>query len=213
MSKQRNEIKERVRHEIELQLDSFLAGFGFSRRKKSMFYSRKLPGGFQKIEFAIESRPLDNRNAAGVIYPFLEVGIDTVEKQLAEMLGDELSLLIPQPGVTLRQPIATTSAKAERGRWFLYQPDSVPSAVAQVKEFLQKWTLPFLDEHTSVADICTAYDRDDQRIEHEHRLRVVSAMLLIGRTADAIEVAEYRFGKAGSRKRHQRVFDYLATRS
>ncbi|MEI9986271.1 MAG: hypothetical protein WDN69_25740 [Aliidongia sp.] len=152
MSKQRNEIKECVRREIELQLDSFLAGFGFIRRKKSMFYGRKLSEYFQRIEFSIESRPLDNRNAAGVIYPFLEVGVDTVEKQLADMLGDELSVLIAQPGVTLRQPIEITSAKAERGRWFLYQPDSVPGAVAQAKKFLTKWTLPFLDEHTCVAD-------------------------------------------------------------
>jgi hypothetical protein len=138
----------------------------------------------------------------------LEVSIDTVDKLALEMVGGDVSLLSGLPGSTLREPIEFTSAKAMHARWFIFQPDSVPGVVVEVRSFLQQWTLPFLDLYSTPAGICDAYDRGDARVVTSN-VRVVAAMVLCGRTADAIGVMERWFGKPGPRKRYKRVFDYL----
>jgi hypothetical protein len=84
-----------------------------------------------------------------------------------------------------------------------------------MKSFLQRWTLPFLDTYSAPRGICDAYERDDARVINDlsQKLRVVAAMVLCGRSDDAVGVMEKWFGKPGPRKRYQRVFDYLSAKN
>ena len=132
-----------------------------------------------------------------------------------EMVGGDRELS-GAPDVTLWESIAFTSGNKGLGaRWFIYQADSVPGVIGEMKEFLQKWTIPFLDRYTTPAEVCAAYDRDDGRIcaGLPQPLRVVAAMLLCGRDADALQVMERWFGKLGPRRQYHRVFEYLEARN
>lgn len=215
MNSMKAEIEACLRANLETGLDAPLASLGFSRRTTGLSYSRRLADAAQKIEVAVEIHPADRPDSAAAIYPWLSVSIDAVEKLVLEMVGGDVSLLSGLPGGTLREPIEFTSAKAAHARWFVFQPDSVPGIVDEMKLFLQQWTLPFLDRYSTPADICEMYDRGDARVMNDlaQKLRVAAAMVLCGRTADAIGVMDRWFGKPGPRKRYQRVFDHLAANS
>lgn len=209
------EIEAALRHNLETSLDEAIALFEFDRRENALVYIRKLPGAVQKIEIAIEFHPADRPDSVAAIYPWLSVSIDAVEMLVFEMTGGHDALLVGPSGTTVRQPIEFTSAKEASGRWFIYQPDSIARIVAELRSFLELWTVPFLDLYSTPAGICRAYDQGDERVTNQssQKIRVVAAMMLCGRTADALGVMERWFGRPGSRKRYQRVFEYLESRS
>lgn len=209
-----NDIKERLRADLERGLDAWLLESAFARRKNALIYTRELAESIQKIEVAVEIHPKDRPDSAAAVYPWLEVSITAVDKLVLEMVGGDMSLLPGLPGGTLREPVEFTSAKAAHARWFIFKPDSVSGAVSEMKSFLQQWTLPFLDFYSTPAGICEAYDRGDARVINDlaQKLRVAAAMLLCGRAADAVGVMDRWFGKPGPRKQYQRVFDYLTAK-
>lgn len=215
MSPQRAEIEACVRQWLEDLVDETLVTAGFRRTRKSLIYSREVGEAVQKIDVAIEHHPKDGPDSAAAISPDLEVRMDSVNSLVMEMV-DRDPTLNAAPGITLREPIAFTSGNKGLGaRWFIYQPDSVPGVIAEMKAFLQKWTIPFLDSYTTPAQICKAYDRGDGRVLPGLRqwLRVVAAMLLCGRNGDALSVMERHFGKLGPRRQYHRVFEYLEARN
>ncbi len=215
MKSMKAEIKECLCVNLEKELDSWLLQSGFARRKNTLVYTRELADARQRIEIAMEIHPADRPDSAAAVYPWLDISMDTVDKLVVEMIGGDLSLLPGLPGGTLREPIEFTSAKAAHARWFIFQPDSVPSVVREMKSFLQRWTLPFLDAYSTPRGICDAYERGDARVLNDLNqvLRVVAAMVLSGRNDDAVGAMEKWFGKPGPRKRYQRVFDYLTARN
>jgi hypothetical protein len=197
-------------------MDETLTASGFRRARNSVIYSRRIGEAVQKIDVAIQHRPKDHPNAAAAIYPILDVRMDSVNALVTEMVcGDPA--LGGRTDITLREPIEWTSVKAARARWFLYQPDSVPGVIAEMKVFLLKWTLPILDQYTTPAQMCDAYDRDDERVSGiagvSQWLRVVAAMVLCGRWADAMAVMEHHFGRLGPRRQYECVFKYLEARN
>jgi hypothetical protein len=211
MQSMKMEIKECLRANLERGLDSWLSQSGFARRKNTLVYSRTFSAAVQHIRLYIEIHPKDRPDSAAALYPWLDVSIDAVNKQVIEMIGGDLSLLPGLPDNTLKEPIEFTSAKAEHARWFIFQPDSVPGVVGEMKSFLQKWTLPFLDAYSTTQGICEAYVRGDARVLSDvaQKLRVAAAMKLCGRNDDAVGAMEKWFGRPGPRKQYQRVFDYL----
>lgn len=217
----KNDVLQSVRSCLASELDTRLKELGFGRRANSLIYQRRFSGASQRIEVSVELRPRDNLEAAAAIYPWLEVCIPIVDELVSVMTDGDESLT---PGLrgkssgasvtTLREPIEFTSAKAASARWFLYQPDSVRGTVIEAGEFLEHWTLPFLNAYATPKDMCEAYDRDDERVINTHatKLRVVAAMVLCGRTADATDVMNRWFGYPGPRARYRRVFEYLAAK-
>lgn len=216
MSSQKAEIRTCVSQSLEGLVDEPLIVTGFRRRKGSLIYFREAGEAIQRIDVEIEHHPKDRPDSAAVVYPQLEVEMASVNSLVMEIVGGDRTLLAGDPNVTLQQPIAFTSGNKGLGAtWSIYQPDSVPGVVEEMKAFLHKWTIPFLNCYTTPAEICDAYDRDDERVMRTsaHPLRVVAAMLLSGRTTDALNVMERHFGKPGPRRRYRRVFEYLEARN
>ncbi len=211
MSSMKAEINECLCANLEKGMDAWLLQSGFVRRKNTLVYARELADALQRIEITMEIHPADRPDSAAAIYPWLEISMDAVEKLIIEMMGGDLSPLPGPAGGTLREPIEFTSAKAAPARWLIFQPDSLPGVVGEMKSFMQRWTLPFLDTYSNPKGICDAYDRGDARIINDlaQKIRVAAAMVLCGRGADAMDVMEQWFGKSGPRKRFQRIFDYL----
>lgn len=213
MTSMKPEIRQYLLANLARECDPWLREVGFSRRKNALVYARTLAEAVQKVEVVIEIHPKDRPGYAAAVYPWLEVKIDTVERVVLDMAGNDVSVLFGQAGTTLREPIAFTSAKAMPARWFIYQRDSVSDVIVDMKSFLHKWTLPFLNLYSTPAGVCEAYDRGDARVlnDNSQKLRVAAAMIVCGRTADALGVVNRWFGKPGLHKRYQRVFDYLST--
>jgi hypothetical protein len=215
MSSMKMQIKECLCVNLEKGLDAWILQSGFVRRKHTLIYTRELTEALQRIEITVEVHPADRPDSAAAVYPWLDVSMDAVDKLVIEMVGGDLSLLPGLPGGTLREPIEFTSAKAMHARWFVFQADSVPGVVSEIQSFIQMWTLPFLDSYSTPRGICDAYERGDTRVINDlaQKLRVAAAMVLCGRSADAVGVMEKWFAKPGPRKRYQRVFDYLTTKN
>ncbi len=211
MTSMKTEIKGCLCANLDNGLDAWIIQSGFVRRKNTLVYARELTEAVQKIEVAIEIHPKDQPDAAAVVFPFVDVRMDAVNSLVMKMVNGDGSL-IGAPEITLREPIAFTSGNKGLGaRWPIFQPDSVPEVVSELRSFLQRWTIPFLDSYKTPPGICEAYDRGDARVI-THHLHVAAAMALCGRTADAVAVMERHFGRPGPRKRYQRVFDYLIGR-
>ncbi|MDP1660686.1 MAG: hypothetical protein Q8L55_02120 [Phycisphaerales bacterium] len=207
----KEEIQSCLRKSLASDLDSELAPRGFVRHSSLLLYVRKTASSIQKIDVAIEVHPKDRPSSAAALYPWLEVRIAPLDRLAAELARSKLINMPLSPICTLREPIEFTAAKKMNARWFIFQPDSVSAAVHEMRSFLLQWTLPFLDVYTTAADVCSAYDRKDERVINDttQMLVVIAAMVACKRVDDAKSLAEQKFGKPGLRPRYQHLFDYL----
>jgi hypothetical protein len=205
------EIKACLIASLEAALDPYMTTHGFSRPARSLVYKRHYQGSIQSVEMEVQIHPKDNPNAAAAVYPRMEVAVPVVDKVLDEMIDGNLGLMEGITAGVSKQPIDFTSEKAELGRWFVYQPDSVPDIVAGVRAFIERWTMPFLDVYATPQDIIAADEREDGRMvaDRAHLMRVVAAALVCGRKDYAQALMEKRLGALGARKRYQQVYDYI----
>lgn len=207
----KDEIKACILDALSSRLDPYMLEHGFFRSKSSLIYKRSLRGSTQKIDLSLQIHPKDNPNAAAVVYPWMEVLIPAADAILEEMIGDSLGLLEGVTCGTSKQPIAFTSEKAHDGRWFVYQPESVPQMVDDIKAFIERWTMPFLDTYSTADDIVAADQREDGRLagDRAQRMRVVAAALAGKRKEYAQAVMEKWLGSPGVRRRYEQVYDYI----
>jgi hypothetical protein len=207
----KDEIKACLIASLEASLDPYMAEQGFTRRAKSLVYKREYQGSTQSVDVEVQIHPKDNPNAAAAIYPIMEVHVPAVDQVLEDMIGDNLGLL---EGVTKglsNQPIEFTAQKAEKARWYVYQPDSVSEIVQSIRLFMERWTMPFLDVYATPEDIVAADEREDGRMvaDRAHTMRVVAAALVCNKRDYALAQMEKWLGATFVRKRYQQVFDYI----
>jgi hypothetical protein len=193
------------------RLDPYMLEQGFSRTKSSLIYKRSLRGSTQKVDLSIQAHPKDNPNAAVAVYPQMEVLIPAADAILTEMIGDNPGLLEGITGGTSKQPIAFTSEKSHDGRWFVYQPDSVPEMIDGIRAFIEQWTMPLLDAYSTAEDVLAVDQREDRRLARDRAqmMRVVAAALTIKRKDYAQAMMEKWLGSPGTRRRYERVYDYI----
>lgn len=207
----KKEIRACLIASLATSLDPCMEKHGFKRGKTSLVYKRQLGEATQIIDLSIQVHPKDNPNAAAAVYPRMEVLMPAVDRVLKDMIEDNLSLLEGVTGGTSKQPIGFTSVKEHPGRWFVYQPDSVPDIVDGIRMFIERWTIPFLDAYSTPQDIIATDERDDQRLPRDRAqmMRVVAASLVCNRRDYAQTRMEKRLGALGARRRYQQVFDYI----
>jgi len=183
----------------------------FKCSKSGLVYSRNFRSSTQRVELAIQIHPKDNPNASAAIYPQMEVLMPSVDRVLDAMIGDDLGLLEGVTGGRSKQPIGFTSRKAETGRWFIYQPNSVHTVVDEIGAFLQRWTMPFLNVYATPEDVLLADQGGDERLlrDRAQLMRVVAASLVCNREDYAQELMAKSLGSVGARRRYERVFDYV----
>ena len=207
----KDEVKACLIASLEATLDPYMAGHGFVRRPKSLVYKREYQGSTQSIDITVQIHPKDNTQCTAAVYPRMEVHVPAVDRVLEDMIDGNLGLL---EGVTKglsNQPIEFTSQKVENARWYVYQPDSIPGIVQGIRDFIERWTMPFLDAYATPQDIVATDEREDGRMvaDRAHRMRVVAAALVCNRKEYAQGLMERRFGSLGLRRRYQQVYDYI----
>ncbi len=207
----KSEIKACLILNLEAILDPYMVTQGFTRSKPSLIYKRQFKGAVQIIDIALQIHPKDRPDSSAAIYPQMEVLVPTVDQVLDDIVGDNLGLLEGVTGGRTKQPIGFTSAKQHDGRWFVFQPDSVLPVVADIRAFIERWTLPFLEGYANAEDIIAANERDDARIARDRAqlMRVVAAAVVLDRSSDAQDLMEKWFGAPGLRRRYKQVFDYI----
>lgn len=207
----KDEIKACLAASLETTLDSYMAEHGFARRAKSLIYKRKYQGSTQSIDVKVQIHPKDNPNAAAAVYPIMEVHVPAVDRVLEDMIGGNRALMEGATKGLSNQPIEFTAQKAEKARWYVYQPDSVPEIVQGIRSFMERWTMPFLDVYATPEDIVAANEREDGRmvVDRAHLMRVVAAALVCNRKDYAQALMEKRLGRLGARRLYQQVYDYI----
>lgn len=207
----KDEIKSCILAGLADRLDPYMHEQGFSRGKSSLIYKRAFGGATQKIDISVQVHPKDNPSAAAAVYPQMQVLVPAVDAILEEMVGDNLGLLEGITGGTSKQPIGFTSEKAHSGRWFVYQPDSVPRLIDDIKTFVERWAMPFLDSYATPEDIVATDQRDDARLvrDRAQMMRVVAAALVSKRRDYAQATMEKWLGSPGIRRRYKQVYDYI----
>ncbi len=196
---------------LAIRLDPYMLEHGFSRSKSSLVYKRFLRGSTQKVDLSLQIHPKDNPGAAAAVYPQMEILIPAADTILEEMVGDNLGLLEGITGGTSKQPIAFTSEKVHDGRWFIYQPDSVPEVVDGIRVFIERWTMPFLDVYSTVEDVLAVDQREDGRLARDRAqiMRVVASALACKRKDYAQATMEKWLESPGARRRYEQVYDYI----
>lgn len=207
----KNETKACILQSLGIILDPYMLKQRFHRSKPSLIYKRALRGSTQKIDLSLQIHPKDNASAAAALYPKMEVLIPAADIILEEIIGDNIGLLEGITGGASKQPIAFTSEKAHDGRWFIYQPDSVPGMVNEIRTFIERWTMPFLDVYATAEDVLAVDQRDDGRLARDRAqiMRVVAAALAGKRKDYAQAMMEKWLGSPGTRRRYEQVYDYI----
>ena len=207
----KSEIKLCVTTSLRDHLDPYMDVNGFARGSNSLFYKRKIGDAAQKLDLRLQIHPKDQPDASAALYPFMQIDIPVIDDVLQDMIGDDLGLLEGVTAGVSRQPIGFTSSKADPGRWYIYQRESVEEIIRKAREFIERWTMPVLDNYVSPEQVVAADERDDERLARDRAqiMRVVAAALVIGRKDYAQEVLERRLGASGARRRYLRVYEYV----
>jgi hypothetical protein len=188
-----------------------MGAHGFNRATARSVYKRTYKQSLQFIDIQSQVMPKDRPNALAAIYPMMEVMIESVDQKLSDIVAGDIGLLEGVTGGTSIQPIGFTSEKKQNGRWFVLNVSDVAGIIVEVKDFIEKWTMPFLDVYGTAEEIVAADQRNDCRLPRDRAqiLRVVAAALVCDRREYAIEVMRKWLGSPGARRRYQRVYDYV----
>jgi hypothetical protein len=207
----KSEVKACLIESASLILDGYMLEQGFKRLNASLVYKRLRGGATQTIDIDFWIHPKDQPDAAASVYPFMEIFIPNVDALLKDMIDGDLGLLAGVTRGTTWQPIDITSGKQEWGRWFLFQPDTVPGVVEGIRDFLDQWTLPLLDVYTSAEAVVAAEEAGDGRIlrDRAQLIRVVAAALICKRKDYAQGILDRWLGAPVPRRRYRRVFEYV----
>ena len=207
----RKEVKDHLIAIMEKLLDPYMATHDFKRAKTNLIYKRRLGETTQIIDLQIYMRPTDNRNAIAAVYPSMTILMPSVDSIFDNMTGNNK---LPRVGYDLgrsTQPIGITSLKEDPGRWYIYQPESVPDVVEKIRVFIEQWTMLVLDTYYTPEDVVAAYERGDRRIvlDRMQMLRVVAALVACNRNDYAQSLMNKKFGSRGLRRDYEHIFDYL----
>jgi hypothetical protein len=206
----KNQIDSWVQDIMSNFLDEYLSKFGFVRKKKSIKYIRMINDGKQEIEITVFVKPNYAKDANAHVYPNVTIVLPNINKISLDMVGEK-TLLANAPEITLRQPIDLLADKDQRERWFLYDESSVLKIGPVIKQYLDERVIQFLDDYSTPEGIIKSYESNDKRVMAQDHwyIRVAACYILLNRLKEAQEVLFDRFSSQASRRRYQRVFEYL----
>lgn len=191
------------------KLDHFLKDEGFMRRKRSNVYTRRIPEGKQTIEVAYDVSPRYASEAAAHVLPKLGVLLARVNEIAVQMASDTRTLGGAE--ATLFQPIDMVAPKSENPRWLPASRDDFLEVGDEIRSFLARWVVPFLNEYRSAEALVRGYEQNDWRLllVQPWYIYVAAAYVVLNAPEKARDVVETKLGAPGSRKRFAPVFAYF----
>jgi hypothetical protein len=210
----KKEIKEILVCSLAECLDEFLYGFGFQRRKNSVNYIRKMNEMVQEISFLFHYKPRYQPGADAHIYPMLKLSEPKVCKVALDMVAGQKLLLANAPEIIVNQPIEITAPKEYHVRWFATNPTEFDQKIIEIRSFIERWAVPFLQDYSGLKGITDSYDSNDERVLRQQHwyIFVAASYVLMGKIAEATKVIEEKFGKPGLRSRYGCLFEFLESK-
>lgn len=189
------------------ELDFYFKENGFTRRRDSLVYTRKIDGVIQKAEIVFFSNPSYHADALAHIYPHIQIYIPSVNSTTKEYA----SHIIPSKWLdqfTIRQPIEIYS---NSGDFYLVDVNDYESLKDQLLEFFKKNAMPLFNDLTSEKDYLLLYENKDKRIiwDDNQYLYIAATYFNNHDLNKSKEVIENRFGKKGLRNKYKEVFEYF----
>ena len=214
MMETRTEFQNELRAVLALELDPFMAGHDFARRKNSIQYVRRFPDCKQVLRVDVDIRPKYHAGARARIYPWLELRFPEVNRIALEMVGGQHPM-ISSGDITVSQPMEIVVPKECHVRWFLYQGAmDIVLCVRSIQGYIEKWVMPFLNECHTVDEFTKFYEANDERVlkSQELNIRTAAAYVVLGQPTKALQVLESKLGKAGPRREYAKAFEYVQSR-
>lgn len=189
------------------ELDFYFKENGFTRRRDSLVYTRKIDGVIQKAEIVFFSNPSYHADALAHIYPHIQIYISSVNSTTKEYA----SHIIPSKWLdqfTIRQPIEIYS---NSGDFYLVDVNDYESLKDQLLEFFKKNAMPLFNDLTSEKDYLLLYENKDKRIiwDDNQYLYIAATYFNNHDLNKSKEVIENRFSKKGLRNKYKEVFEYF----
>lgn len=207
-----DKIKPHLISALEFDLDPFMAGRNFVRQPKSLEYIRKIRDSVQSVDLNLQLRPKDKLDAYAALYPIMKVEIPAVDRLFDEMICGNKLLMSGITGGRSRQPVDFISQNKKLGRWFIAEFSNMSGVICDLRYFMGRWVVPFLDVFVTPDDVVRAYEQRDERMvgDRAQLIRVVAAALVCGRKEFARSVLESNLGSPGTRRRYQQIFDFVS---
>ncbi len=205
-----NDVKKIIFCMMEEEFDEIMNTYGFRRRKNSYTYLREVDTTKQKIEILFFLHPSYQVGALAHIYPWLSVYYPKVNKIAREMISED-SMIACLKDKTIRQPIQIYS-NAER--WMLKNDKDSNYLSKNIAMFLEKYTIPLLNDLKNVEGFIRMYEQKDKRIimDDAKYIFVASSYVLQRDYQKGLMVLEKRFGRPGLRERYSLAFEYIESR-
>jgi hypothetical protein len=207
------------REEISTWLANALSGSAllsaqFERRGGSLNYRRECGEVAQQFRIVFDVGPRYEPAAVAHVLPQIVLESSALSEVVRRMTNGDDSLMPGDTSFVLRhqlQNLAPKESRQQATRWYIHDQDEVPVLIAQIKEFLDTWAMPFLDRYQDLSSLVQGYEAGDERLHLDRRfyLYVAAACVQLQQPRKAMEVLEKWFGRPASRKQYARVFQYV----
>ncbi len=204
------DIKQHVQEMLTERLDHPLRDHGFVRRRGSTVYAREIGEAKQIIDVAYDVGPRYAPEADAHVLPVLRVLLARVNEVALRMVGGDTRLLAGAE-VTLFEPLDFVAPKSEAPRWLPSGYEGFLETGAEVRAFIERWAIPFLNEYQTAEALVRGYEGSDWRLllmQHSY-IFVAAAYVVVQRPADAERVLEKHLGKPGLRKEFSAAFAFI----
>ncbi|HWW59737.1 MAG TPA: hypothetical protein VN181_00080 [Thermoanaerobaculia bacterium] len=204
------EVKEYMDVMLTEKLDGPLKDHGFARRKRSTVYAREMGEARQTIDMAYDVGPRYAKEADAHLLPKLRIwfaGVNEIALRMAA--GNEQ--VVSSAGATLFEPIDMVAPNAETPRWLPAGGEGFIEIGDDVRSFIERWVIPFLDEYQTVEAFVRGYEKSDWRLllmQHSY-VYIAAAYVVLNAPEKAREVITVKLGAPGLRKLFAPVFDYF----
>lgn len=192
---------------LEKEIDGIMNQRQFSRRKNSLNYIRKVENNRQRIEMVCYKNPRYYRGALAHIYPYYDIFFPELDKIVRQIAGKN-DLISSLKKVPFRNPIQQGIVP---DMWVIMPEQSTDMVMRDICDFLNKHTLPFLDDMRDVDSLINMYERKKKNLNLDNckYLLIISAYIYKCQYEQALAVLEMRFGKPGVRKYYGDAFEFI----
>jgi hypothetical protein len=212
----RDDISHMLSAELATGMDGFLATDGFFRDDGALQFSRDDGDCTQLIDMQFDLNPTYQPRALAHVLPRVSVILPDVNLVAIEMVGDAPNLL-GSVRATFSQQIQNAAPRDARHAavsWFISHEEDARLCISSMASFIRRWTVPFLNEYTTVNALVAGHERRDERLPHDRRfsLVVVAAYLVLNEPTKAARVLEVDLGRPGARRQYANVFAHVRRR-
>lgn len=197
---------------LATELDDTLVMEGFSRAENSLQYSRTIDAGHQFLIVHFDLNPSSDPRAIALLLPLVRFVFPELNQRVLNMMGD-MKTLDNANGVTINEQIVNAAPRDVRAGtwWFIYEHETALTSLAAIKDFIERWTLPFLNRYTTVEALTQGFEQQDECLPQDRRfwLFMVAAYTLLNQPEKATQVLESKFGRPGARREYTKAFEYV----